>query len=269
MSKEDYSPNEYMAIQVSRVIRETDKMAGGGVYSDVIYNGVMLASILRCPDLIYATGGFFMNLAGKRLPRFTPTFLPWEYRFMKIGEGMVYDHDAQLYNPGPRKLVQGIFFIGGMQIDRYGNINNTIIGDIKKPRLRGPGTIGIITFSDYMLRSYMFVRHHDRRTFVPEVDFITAAGYKNKYGEKKDLKVQNEGPEMVITPIALMDFDEETKHMRLKSVHPGYTVKDVVANTGFDLIIPDNVPTTSPPTEEELYTLRNEVDRLGVLRKPF
>lgn len=267
--KGEYSPSEFMAIIVSRQIQETDRAAGGGVYSDIIYNGVLLGSILRAPNLVYITGGYYMSLQGKRLPKNTPTFLPWEYRFMQIAEGMMYDHDCQLYNPGPRKLAD-VFFVGGMQIDKYGNINNTLIGkDWNNPVLKGPGLMGIQTFNDNMKRIYYFVRNHDKRTFVEEVDFISAIGYRNKYGWKKDMGMENEGPTLVITPIAVMDFEEETKHMRLKSVHPGHTVEEVKANTGFDLIIPPNVPMTDPPTEEEIYTLREEVDVLGVLRKPF
>ncbi|TDA68272.1 MAG: hypothetical protein D9V47_08470 [Clostridia bacterium] len=265
----EYSTNEFLAVLVSRQIRPDDGAAGGGVYSDVIYNGVLLAVKLHASDLTYITGGYYMNIAERKLPKSTPTFLPWEYRFFDIADGMMYDHDCQLYNPGPRKLAN-VFFVGGMQIDKYGNINNTLIGkDWKNPKLKGPGLMGILNFNDNMKRIYYFVRKHDRRTFVDEVDFISSMGYKNKYGEKKDFGFQNNGPTLVFTPICVMDFEETSKHMRLKSVHPGHTVEEVLDNTAFDLIVPDEVPGTKPPTVVEITALRTEVDTLGVLREAF
>ena len=158
-----------------------------------------------------------------------------------------------------------------MQVDKYGNQNMSIGGDINKPTFRGPGITGLQTFSCFMERYYIYTRVHDKRTFVDTVDFISCPGYKNKYGERKDwgLDKWNLGPTLVVTPIALMDFEEETKHMQLKSVHPGHTVEEVKANTGFELIIPEKVETTSPPTEEEIDLLRTQVDVTGVLRKEF
>lgn len=266
--KGDYTSLEYMAILISRELRDEDRTAGGGLHSDLIYNGILLATLTHAPNLIFATGGPYMNLAARKLPRSTPTFLHWEYRFYQIAEGKVHGHDDSLYMSGPRKLVN-VFFVGGLQIDKYGNINNTVIGPYKKPRVRGSGPIGINNFSLFPQRYYLFVRNHDKRTLVDEVDFITAPGYKNKYGTREELGLNkyNPGPTMTITPMAFLDFDEETKLMRLKSVHPGYTVEDVVKNTGFDLILPEEIPVTKPPMEKEIHLLRTEVDRLGVLRK--
>ncbi|TDA65500.1 MAG: hypothetical protein D9V47_13295 [Clostridia bacterium] len=149
----EYSISEFLAVIVSRLIRPDDGAAGGGVYSDVVYNGVILAATLHAPDLTYITGGYYMNVGERQLPKSAPTFLPWEYRFFSIADGMMYDHDCQLYNPGPRKLAN-VFFVGGLQIDKYGNINNTLIGqDWENPVLKGPGLAGILTFNDNMKRS--------------------------------------------------------------------------------------------------------------------
>lgn len=265
----EYSVSELMAAIVSRQIKPDDGAAGGGVYSDLVYNGVILAATLHAPDLTYITGGYYMSVADRSLPKSTPTFLPWEYRFIAIADGMMYDHDCQLYNPGHRKIAN-VFFVGGLQIDKYGNINNTLIGkDMKKPKLKGPGLAGIQTFNDNMRRIYYFVRKHDQRTFVEEVDFISSMGHRNKYGWKKDKGFQNDGPTAVITPLCLMDFTEDTKQMRLVSIHPGRTLEEVLDNTGFNLVIPEAVPFTLPPTVPEITTLRKQVDTLGVLREAF
>ncbi len=106
-------------------------------------------------------------------------------------------------------------------------------------------------------RCYIYTRNHDTRTFVDEVDFISAPGYKNKYGDRESWGFTKHGwnpngPQEIISPIACMDFDEETKHMRIKSVHPGHTVDKVREKTGFDILVPSKVPETDPRTEEEI-----------------
>jgi len=199
-------------------------------------------------------------------------YIPFEYRFFAITERIIRGHDEiQLSAGGPRQHCN-VFFLGAMQVDKYGNQNISIRGTIDKPIFRGPGIIGLQTFATYMKRYYIYTRNHDTRTFVDEVDFISAPGYKNKYGDRKswgfvDHGWNPNGPEEIITPIAVMDFDEETKHMRLKSVHPGHTVDEVKKKTGFDLIIPDKVPETDPPTEEEITLLRTQIDRQGALKR--
>lgn len=265
--KEGYTTKEYIAVIVAREIRDEDKVVGVGLYSDIIQNGIFLANLTHASNVVYSIGGPFVNFSGKKLPKHTITFLPWDYRFFQIAEGRVTGHDELLYMPGHRKVCN-VMFIGGLQIDKYGNINNHVIGDYYKPKLRSSGPIGLNTFALFCRRYYIFVRNHDKRTFVEEVDFITAPGFKNKYGDRKTwgLDRDNPGPCMVITPKALLDFDEKSRGMRLKSVHAGCTVEEVVENTGFQLIIPEKVPTTPPPTEEELSILRKEIDHFGILR---
>lgn len=266
----DYSIREYMAILVSRQIRPDDGIVGPGFYNDIIYNGACLAQLIHAPNVLYLAGNGWTSLAERKLPRSTPMDIPFEYRFMAITEAAFRGHDNQLFNPGPRPLCD-VFFLGAMQVDKYGNQNLSIGGDIKKPTFRGPGLMGTQTFGCFMKRYYIYTRVHDRRTYVDTVDFISVPGHKNKYGERKDwgLDYRNSGPTMVVTPIALMDFEEKTKHMRLKSVHPGHSVDEVKANTGFELIIPDKVPTTEPPTGEEIKVLRTEIDPRGILRKAW
>jgi glutaconate CoA-transferase subunit B len=115
---------------------------------------------------------------------------------------------------------------------------------------------------------YLFFWHHNRRVFVEKVDYITGPGFLQG-GESrwKVAKPQAKGPAFVYTPICVMDFDGVSRAARLRSVNPGYTVDDVVKNTGFELIVPKNVPMTTSPTDEELDLLRTRVDRDGVLKK--
>ncbi len=119
----------------------------------------------------------------------------------------------------------------------------------------------------YVDRYYLYVQSHDRRIFVEKCDFISTIGWGEGGPEgRRRLGLPENGPIYCITPLAILDFEPQTKRMRLKSVHPGVTVDEVVRNTGFELIIPENVPETEPPTVEELRTLRERIDVEGMLR---
>jgi glutaconate CoA-transferase subunit B len=268
----EYSTIEYMSIQVSREIRPDDKIFGPGFYNDFVYSGALLALRTTCPDVDFLIGAGWTSFAEGDLPRSTSVDMILDYRFIRISERTLKGHDLlQMCQPGPRPSCR-VFFIGGLQIDKYGNTNNSYVGeDWRHPKFRGPGIIGQQTFSSFMRRYYVYTRAHTKRTFVDTVDFVTTMGYKNKHGTRKDFGLDkwNQGPHKVLTPLCWMDFEEESNHMRLASVHPGHTVEEVKGSTGFDLIIPEKVPTTEPPTEEEIRILRGEIDKKGVLRKEW
>jgi len=156
-------------------------------------------------------------------------------------------------------------FLGGAQIDKYGNLNTTVIGSYKKFKVRLPGSGGGNDVGSLCWRNIILMRQNKRK-FVENVDFITTPGYLNGPGarEKAGLPA-NTGPYRVITQLGIMGFDEKTKQMKLLSLHPGVTVEHVKANTRFDLIIPENIKVTEPPTEEELKILRNEIDPAGLV----
>ena len=108
--------------------------------------------------------------------------------------------------------------------------------------------------------------HHSLRTFVEKVDYISGPGFLEGGDSRWEvIKPYSKGPQIVYTPICTMDFEKPSNRMRLRSVNPGYTVGDVIANTGFEVIIPENVPETKAPTLEELTILRSCVDRDRVL----
>jgi len=105
------------------------------------------------------------------------------------------------------------------------------------------------------------IMQHDKRRFVPKVDFITTPGYLTGPGAREAAGLpRNSGPINVVSTLALMDYDRDTCRMRLAATHPGVTVEDVVANTGFELIVPEHVGVNEPPSVEELRLLREEID---------
>jgi glutaconate CoA-transferase subunit B len=116
-------------------------------------------------------------------------------------------------------------------------------------------------------RFHLVVKSHDPRIFVPRCDFVSAYGWGEGGADARTkLGLPEGGPRYVVTPLCVMDFEEETKRMRLKSVHPGVSIEQVVKSTGFELIVPRDVPETEPPDAEQLKVLRTRIDVRGALR---
>ncbi len=155
-------------------------------------------------------------------------------------------------------------FLGGAQIDMYGNLNSTMIGaDYARPDVRLPGSGGANDFASLCWQT-VSIMVHDRRKFVPKVDFITSPGYLDGPGAREAAGLPpGSGPYKVISTLAVMGFDPASKRMRVDSLHPGVSKEDVIANTGFELLFSDPLPTTAEPTEQELTILRTQVDPLG------
>jgi glutaconate CoA-transferase subunit B len=154
-------------------------------------------------------------------------------------------------------------FLGGAQIDPYGNLNSTIIGDdFAHPKVRLPGSGGANDLASHAWHS-MVITIQDKRRFVEKIDFITSPGYLDGPGARERAGLPpGTGPHKVITDLAIMGYDPKTCRMRIESVHPGVTVEQVKANTGFVLTEADEVLQTQPPTARELHVLRDEVDPL-------
>jgi glutaconate CoA-transferase subunit B len=152
-------------------------------------------------------------------------------------------------------------FLGGAQIDRYGNLNSTMIGDdYAHPKVRLPGSGGANDLASLCWQT-VSIMPHERRKFVPCVDFITTPGYLSGPGAREAAGLPpGSGPYKVISSLAVMGFDPQDKCMRVESLHPGVTREDILANTGFDLPFADDLTTTAEPTDQELRLLREEVD---------
>lgn len=155
-------------------------------------------------------------------------------------------------------------FLGGAQIDRYGNINSTCIGDYEKPKVRFPGSGGANDFASLCWRTMIMTVHSTTR-FVEKCDFITSPGFLTGDGARDAAGLPEGGPYKIITDLGVMGFDEATKAMMIDALHPGVDVGTVQEATGFELIVPDTIGRTEPPTAEELRILRDEVDPLRLV----
>jgi len=152
-------------------------------------------------------------------------------------------------------------FLGGAEIDPYGNLNTTVIGDHDKPKVRLPGSGGGNDVGSACWQMIIIMRQ-SKRSFVEKVGFLTTPGYIDGPGarEKAGLPA-NTGPCLVVSNLCTMDFDPDTKRMRLLALNPGVTKEEVIESTGFELIIPDDIKQNEEPTDEELRILREEVDK--------
>lgn len=152
-------------------------------------------------------------------------------------------------------------FLGGAQIDPYGNLNSVVIGEHDHPKARLPGSGGGNDVGSLCWQT-IAIMQHDARRFVPNLDFLTTPGYLTGPGAREAAGLpRGTGPIAVVSTLALMDYDPAACRMRLKALHPGVTMGEVKANTGFELLVPANVGINDPPTDEELRLLREEIDR--------
>jgi len=146
-------------------------------------------------------------------------------------------------------------FMGGAQIDQHGNLNSSFIGDPDHPITRLPGTGGGNDIAS--LTQMIVAMRHEKRRFVGDVDFVTSPGFLHGGTSRKDSGLLAGGMYRVVTDLAIMGFEEASKRMQIIALHPGVTIDQVQANTGFDLEVAAAVETTEPPTEKELAVLRH------------
>ena len=157
-------------------------------------------------------------------------------------------------------------FLGGAQIDMYGNINTSMIGtDYRHHKVRLPGSGGANDLASLCWKT-LVITPHDKRRFVSKLDFLTTPGYLTGPGAREAVGLPpGSGHYKVITTLALIGYDITTKRMKVESLHPGVTKGNVVDNTSFEILFDEPLPNTPKPTDEELRVLREEVDPQGLI----
>jgi glutaconate CoA-transferase subunit B len=146
-------------------------------------------------------------------------------------------------------------FIGGAQIDRYGNVNTSFIGPVERPKVRLPGSGGANDIVS-LCREVIILTAHEKRRFSDTVDFVTSPGWLAGGDARRQAGLLFGGVSTVVTTLGVFGFDEVTRRMRLDALHPGVTVEEVRDHTTFDVLVADRVRTTEPPHPEELAILR-------------
>ncbi len=156
--------------------------------------------------------------------------------------------------------------LGAAQIDRYGNLNTTVIGPYQQPKVRLPGSGGACEIA-LLARKVLIIGRLNRRTFVERLDFVTSPGHLTGGDSRSRLGNYGQGPTAVITDMGIFGFDETTREMTLTSLHPGCSVEGVQEQVGWPLRVADNMIETEPPTPDQLRIMREELDPTGRYRK--
>lgn len=252
-SAERYLPIELMAVAAARAL-DDGKAVLVGTGLPII--AATLAQRTHAPNLliIFEAGGI-----GPRVP-VLPVSVGDSRTFYKAVMATSMDYAMSIAQMGC--IEYG--FLGAAQIDCYGNINTTVIGEYDRPKARLPGSGGGNDAGSLCWKTIVLMQH-DRRRFVQRLDFLTTPGYLSGPGKREETGLPaGTGPYRVVTQLAVMGFDDETKRMNILSLHPGVSVQDVKSNTGFDLLIPTTPKTTEIPTKRELQILR-KVDPVRVV----
>ena len=258
MTAENYSLRELMAVVAARQLLDGKAVAVG---TGLPLVATMFAQLTHAPNLVifFEAGGIAPQL---------PTLPVSVGDSRTIHKALCTTTLIDIMDSMRRGFID-YAFLGGAQIDGYGNLNSTMIGDdYEKPKVRFPGSGGANDFGSLAWETLIIMDRHSPRRFIEKVDFITTPGFLYGPGAREEEGLsENTGPTRVITDLCLMDFEPESKRMRLIATHPGITVDDVIKATGFELIIADDVEITKPPTEEDLRLLHEVIDPNGFVFK--
>jgi glutaconate CoA-transferase subunit B len=245
-----YTPSEMMTIAAARALKNDDVTFVGIGAPSAASN---LARLTHAPGitLIYESG----TLATK------PTVLP-----LSIGDGELCDTALTTVSVPEmfRYWLQGgritVGFLGGAQIDKYANLNTTVVGPYDKPKVRLPGGGGAPEIATSCGEIFI-IMSQTRRGFVETLDFITSLGYGEGGDHRARLGVTTKGPTKLITDLCIMEPDPKTKEMTVVSIHPGVTREQIQENTGWVVKYADKVTETPAPTGTELKVLRELNER--------
>ncbi len=252
----DYTVDEMMTVLMAREVKNDDVMIVG-VATPMVWSAFTLAKLTHSPEAIYhyIMGNTFVIEPRQVSLLYLEMNTARAYRFQNSGECTLESL--------PSDKLTTIEWFRPAQMDQYGNTNNICIGDWKNPKIRLPGCAGIADFSMFYARgSFLYTPRHDTRTFVPseKLFFISGVGFPNG----KNSICGGSGPQCVVTNLAYLNFNDAKKKMRLHSIHPGVELDKVKNSTGFDLVIPNDLKETIPPTIREINLLRDKVDPLGI-----
>jgi glutaconate CoA-transferase subunit B len=242
----NYEADEMMSIAAARSLRDVNAcFVGIGLPS----TGANLARRTYAPDLVLVYEAGAIGAKPPRLP-------------LSIGDGILGETaDAivgvpEMFNYWVQSGRIDVGFLGAAQIDRYANINTTVIGgDYDHPKVRLPGAGGAPEIAASCGEVIVIVRQ-STRAFVEKVDFITSVGHGSGPGDREKLGLRGKGPTRVITDLGVLEPDQRTCELMLTQLHEGVTVEQAKEATGWDLKIAGDLTTTEPPTDEELTALR-------------
>jgi glutaconate CoA-transferase subunit B len=242
-----YSVTELLAVMAARELPGVATLFAG---VGIPLLAAALAQKLHAPDLTIVVEG------GSIGPEVLPGRLPISTNEMRVA------HRARML-PGitdtflfAQRGFLDVGFVGGAQIDQFGNLNSSFLGPHERPKVRLPGSGGANDIIS-LCRRAMVVTMHERRRFVPRVDFVTSPGFLAGRDARRKAGLLFGQVSRVVTHLGILGFDPETRAMRLEALHPGVSIADVQEQTGFELGVTDRLATTEPPGATELAVLRS------------
>lgn len=248
----NYSPNELMIVNASRALKGNRVVFVGVGLPNIACN---LARRSHSPqlELVYESGVFGAKPARLPLSIGDPTLVTGATSVTSISDLFSYYLQGGLVD---------VALLGGAQIDRYGNLNTTIIGTYDQPKVRLPGSGGACEIAINAKNTLMVMRLN-KRAFVQKLHFLTSPGHIAK---RHELGIPGKGPSIVITDRALFNFENEDNEMTLAELAPGETVDSIQEEIEWDLKVSDLVKEMAPPTKEELQIIREQLDPEGLYR---
>jgi glutaconate CoA-transferase subunit B len=237
-----------MTINAARLLRDGDRVFVGVGLPNLACN---LARRTHAPNLMMIYESGVVGAQPSRLP-------------LSIGDPTLVSGSSlvcSMYDIFSLYLQRGnvdVGFLGGAQIDRFGNINSTVVGSYDSPKVRLPGSGGAMEIAAWANRCYIITPHQKRR-LTEKVDFCTSAGFLGGRAERDAAGLRGGGPQAVVTNLGILEPDG-TGEMVLTALHPGVTVETVQENTGWALKSAAHIRLTEPPTAEELRMLREDLD---------
>jgi glutaconate CoA-transferase subunit B len=259
----DYAIDELMITVLADQFHNGEQTCNG-MASFLPVAAFMLARMTHAPELVWLASSGGLEPRPDRIPASTLEAPLWRNSIMYL------DQYTDFWNFVLNGRWIQKFCVGAAQLDQYGNANNSVIGsDYHAPKVRLPGTAGLADMGSIGKKLYYWNPNHSPRSLVRKVDFISAAGYLDG-GDARERLGLTGGPELVVSNLAVMDFELVSKRMRLKSVHPGVTVEQVQAATGFELLLPQGeVAATRVPTQSQVRLIRENIDPDNMRKREF
>jgi glutaconate CoA-transferase subunit B len=248
-----YSESEMMIVNAARQLQE-----GGVVFVGVGLPNLAanLAKRLHAPglEMIYEAGIYGADPQRMPLSIGDPCLISGALSVVSVADIFMLYLQRGLIDVG---------LLGGAQIDRFGNINSTVIGDYHEPKVRLPGSGGASAIA-LLARKVVLISRLSRKNFPPQVDFITSPGYLGGRAERERLPVRGKGPQAIITDKALFAFDESSGEVVLTALYPAVNIEEVKQAVSWELKVSDSLETVAEPEEEELRIIREELDPKGI-----
>jgi glutaconate CoA-transferase subunit B len=251
----DYSKNELMIVSASRALRGSRVVFVGVGLPNIACN---LARRSHSPEmeLVYESGVFGAQPARLPLSIGDPTLVSGATSVTSMADLFMYYLQGGLVD---------VALLGGAQIDRFGNLNTTVIGDYDRPKVRLPGSGGACEIAINAKKIFMIMRLK-RRAFVDKIDFLTSPGHLEGGNSRERMDYPGAGPNLVITDRALFSFDNPDREMMLVELGPGESVESIQEEVGWDLRVSEKLKDMPQPETADLAIIREQLDPTGMYR---